>query len=77
MRSTNDLIKVGDAVKMSEKLKETIIRAGFEFHISAFGNCVGIVESYPNNVRSECNVSWLPSKLTYRYNKNELIRLND
>jgi hypothetical protein len=77
MRSVKDLIKVGDAVKMSEELKETTIRAGFKFHILAFGNCVGIVESYPSNIISECNVSWLPSKLTYRYNKNKLIRLND
>lgn len=79
------MIKSGDKVKMSDSLKELLIKNGCEEHVEEFGDCIGIVEDYVdynnngendiNKIGPEFNVRWMPSKLRYGYSPDELIKI--
>ena len=71
-------LRTGDLVKMSEELKAGLMKNGSEAHALEFGNCEGIVEdrmfpNLPEKDAPEVNVRWLPSKLRYGYDSDELI----
>jgi hypothetical protein len=73
-------INKGDKVKMTEKLKISLMSNGCEDHVIEFGNCIGIVEDrcYPNiNEATEVNVRWQPSGLRYGYFPDELEKIKD
>ncbi len=63
------MIKIGGKVKMSDDLKEGLVKNGCKDHVEEFGNCEGVVESwvYPNTDIKEVNVRWKPSNLRYAY----------
>lgn len=78
------MIKSGDKVKMSDALKESLIKNGCKEHVDEFGDCIGIVQDYvnynsngendPRKIGPELNVRWLPSNLRYGYSPDELIK---
>lgn len=73
------MISFGSIVKMSDELKQQFIKAGCKDHVNEFGDCFGIVEGlldYPDSVGPEVDVRWLPSKLRYGYNPNDLVEVD-
>jgi len=72
-------IKKGDIVKMSESLKQGLIKNGCEDHVIEFGNCVGIVEDkcyIGIDEADEVNIRWHPSGLRYAYFSHELVNVS-
>lgn len=72
------MVKIGDTVKMTDKLKAELIKNDCEEHVIEFGDCQGIVESYiyPDTDIDDVDVRWAPSGLKYGYSINELEKFN-
>lgn len=66
---------IGKKVRMKKSLKKQMRANGCSEHIDEFGDCVGIVEGlvdYGSFQGPEVDVRWLPSKLRYGYNPDDL-----
>jgi hypothetical protein len=67
-------VKPGTIVRMRRSIKLALRRNGCDQHVREFGGCVGIVEgpAYPSGAGPEVDVRWLPSRLRYGYDPDEL-----
>lgn len=74
------MLKRGDKVRMSEKLKDAFRSNGSAEHVKEFGECIGFVEDEVDwgkgFVGPEVNVRWQPSKLRYMYDPNALVKVD-
>jgi hypothetical protein len=61
-------VKVGDRVRMTQKLKDAFIANGCRSHVREFGNCVGVIVGRSDDCEPvSWDVRWIPSKLRYGY----------
>lgn len=81
------IIKPGTRVRMSEHLKQALIKNGSKEHVREFNNCIGVVQGltdYNNckpgdpkydqdKVGPEVDVRWQPSNLRYAYAIEKLV----
>lgn len=61
---------VGKRVRMTQALKEHLVRGCSQHHVEEFGDCVGVVRRLANWGEyhgPEVDVCWEPSGLVYAY----------
>ena len=78
---TQVAFKRGDRVRMRKTLKQKLIANGSRAHLEEFGEAIGVVDGpvawSSETIGPELDVRWLPDRLRYAYQPEDLILEGD